>query len=82
MEQGPLPPTRARMPDPSGVDFADPVQVKAYVTSLTMSISLALQQRPVETAALPAQIYRSPNGTAYRMTVDDAGVPAYTQVGT
>lgn len=82
MDQGPLPPTRARLPDPGGVDFADAAQVKAYITSLTMAMSLALQQRPTEATALPAQVYRSPNGTAYRMTISDTGVPSYTQVGT
>ncbi len=74
-----LAPARARLPDESAVDFSDPVAVKAYVASLVAALTQQLAQRPPATTAQFGRLFISPNGTAYEMTVDDAGAPVFTK---
>lgn len=73
-----LGPARARLPDESGVDFADPAQVKAYVASLVSALTQQLAQRPAISQARAGQLFVSPNGSAYELTVSDAGAPVFT----
>jgi hypothetical protein len=69
----PLGPSRVRLPDESRVDFSDPVATKAYIASLVAALTVALQQRPSTAMAVSSHTYVSPNGTAWQLSINDAG---------
>lgn len=68
-----LGPSRTRLPDESHVDFSKPEEVRAYIASLNAALTNALAQRQRRDAATPNVLMLSPNGSAFRVSVDDAG---------
>ena len=75
-----LGPARTSLPDESRVDFTKPDEVRAYMASLTSALTTALAQRQRRDAASAALLLLSPNGSAFRVTVDDAGAVAATKL--
>jgi hypothetical protein len=73
-------PTGAFLPDLGAVDFGDAAQTKEYMQSLVQALTSALDQRTSTASAQPGQLLLSPNGSAYRLGVSDAGVATFTLI--
>lgn len=75
-----LGPARTRLPDESTIDFKDPDQVKAYIASLNAALTTALAQRQRRDASQASLLLLSPNGSSFRVAVDDAGALTATKL--
>lgn len=75
-----LGPARTRLPDESRVDFSKPDEVKEYIASLNAALTAALAQRAAKDTAQAALLMLSPNGSSFRLGVDDAGVVSATKL--
>jgi hypothetical protein len=73
-------PPPIRMPDPGAVDFSNADQTKSFMINLVASITRALTVRPAHTSPHPTQLFSSPDGSTFEMTVSDAGAPVFTAV--
>jgi hypothetical protein len=67
------PPTRVALPEAANVDFADPESVKRYMTQLNTALLAAFDRLVFTTEATAEILMLSPHGSAYALTVNDAG---------
>ena len=71
--QMPVGPGRVRLPDPSSLEAENPAAVKQYLNTLNTALAMALSQRPASTSPSGQLLLLSPNGSSFRVTINDAG---------
>jgi len=74
-----VPPPQPRLPDPTTVDFTDPAKTREFMAQMVSSVAKELNARGADTTPKGERLFTAPDGSIYRMSVDNAGAPVFVK---